>query len=79
MGSITLYLYYSIFITYFMSPTHSIAKNLTSLYSIVKTDVEIIGIINLNAVDSNAVDSNALDKNALDTSAIETNRSLQCG
>lgn len=74
MGSITLYLYYSIFITYFMSPTHSIAKNLTSLYSIVKTDVETIGIINLNAVDSNA-----LDKNALDTSAIETNRSLQCG
>ena len=69
MGSITLYLYYSIFITYFMCPTHSIAKNLTSLYSIVKTDVEIIGIINLNAVDSNA----------LDTSAIETNRSLQCG
>lgn len=57
-----------------MSPTHSIAKNLTSLYSIVKTDVETIGIINLNAVDSNA-----LDKNALDTSAIETNRSLQCG
>lgn len=74
MGSITLYLYYSIFITYFMSPTHSIAKKLTSLYSIVKTDVETIGIINLNAVDSNA-----LDKNALDTSAIETNRSLQCG
>ncbi len=74
MGSITLYLYYSIFITYFMSPTHSIAKKLTSLYSIVKTDVETIGIINLNAVDSNAVDSNALD-----TSAIETNRSLQCG
>ena len=69
MGSITLYLYYSIFITYFMSPTHSIAKKLTSLYSIVKTDVETIGIINLNAVDSNAVD----------TSAIETNRSLQCG
>jgi hypothetical protein len=69
MGSITLYLYYSIFITYFMSPTHSIAKKLTSLYSIVKTDVETIGIINLNAVDSNAVDSNA----------IETNRSLQCG
>lgn len=52
-----------------MSPTHSIAKKLTSLYSIVKTDVETIGIINLNAVDSNA----------LDTSAIETNRSLQCG
>jgi hypothetical protein len=74
MGSITLYLYYSIFITYFMSPTHSIAKKLTSLYPIVKTDVETIGIINLNAVDSNAVDSNALD-----TSAIETNRSLQCG
>ena len=74
MGSITLYLYYSIFITYFMSPTHSIAKKLTSLYSIVKTDVETIGIINLNAVDSNAVDSNAVD-----TSAIETNRSLQCG
>ncbi|MFT6189405.1 MAG: hypothetical protein ACJAW8_001763 [Oleispira sp.] len=57
-----------------MSPTHSIAKKLTSLYPIVKTDVETIGIINLNAVDSNAVDSNALD-----TSAIETNRSLQCG
>lgn len=52
-----------------MSPTHSIAKKLTSLYPIVKTDVETIGIINLNAVDSNA----------LDTSAIETNRSLQCG
>ena len=57
-----------------MSPTHSIAKNLTSLYSIVKTGVEIIGIINLNAVDSNAADLNTLD-----TSAIEKNRSLQCG
>ena len=47
---------------------------MTPLHSIVKTDAEIIRIINLNAVDSNAVDSNTLD-----TSAIEKNRSLQCG